>query len=496
MVLKPEIKLHRTDYIKQTASTTVVHEQTRADPASERPEPWHTKIKEEQIEYATSQAEQQPQGFDEADTMNFIIPVCVKSDTEEDLNHTSNPYNLQVVQCKTESSSSTLTAYEMDDANETETFGDFEAKADGPHLSRGSAEKDWKYSECEECGKSLKKKKKAKRPLQKTMLEFPRTTHYRSLSGKLTDCRPFLSRLSEAFKDIPDDKKPLIAKMNLTANVELVDCAFGKVPKGCPLSYQCPVPSSRDYSPHEDAPPPPSLPLASHRLEPVAALPDLSASEQELVEGLQVSWDAAHDLERSTCGLSESVEELRKSRLTSRFREICHLKSGRSHAQHLLFKIQRETSMSRMKKLEKEQMPEALREYCEHVFVNWSPCGLVVHPDAPWLGAMPHGLVYDPKESPEYGLVHVKCSPTRSFADCQFLDSQCGVLELKKTHAYYWQMQGEMMLTGTEWCDLVVYTDEDILVQRVYRDKAVTKAMKEKLDLFFFHYYLPSLTIV
>lgn len=135
----------------------------------------------------------------------------------------------------------------------------------------------------------------------------------------------------------------------------------------------------------------------------------------------------------------------------------------------------------------------ALREYCQHLCVNWYPCGLVVHPHAPWLGALPDGLVYDPNETHSFGLVHVKCIAFRSFSECGFLYNRDGSMQLKRTHSCYWHVQGEMMVTGTEWCDVLVFSREHILVQRIYRDTTVTKAMKKKLDDFFFLYYLPSL---
>lgn len=284
--------------------------------------------------------------------------------------------------------------------------------------------------------------------------------------------------------------------MGLSSDVELVDCAFGLVPKGCPLSYQCPVPSSHDYSPHNDAPPPPPLPLASHAVEKVFLPPTLNDKDKMYMITLETSWDAAHHLEFSTRGASESLEELRKLRITNHFREICHIKGGRSNGEHLAFMMQRGTRESKASKRDREQRSEALREYCKHVFVNWSPCGMVVHPDAPWLGATPDGLVYDPSEKPKYGLVHVRCPKIRSFVDCQFLDFQFGILELRKSHRYYWQMQGEMMVTGMAWCDFVVYTEDDILVQRIYRNQAMILSMKPKLDNFFFQYYLPGLPAV
>lgn len=315
-----------------------------------------------------------------------------------------------------------------------------------------------------------------------------------SFRSALVDHNYFVSRIHEAFKDFPDEDKPLITTMGFTADMELVDSAFGKVPKGSVLSYQCPVPSSRDFKPHDDAPPQPQLPLCHDKLEPASLFPTLSAKEQEYVNAMSVTWEEAHSLEQSTRGSKESVEKLRKMRLTSRFREICMLKAGQSHAERLLLKIRKGKTRSKMTQIEEETKPEAFREYCRHLYVNWSPCGLVVHPDAPWLGAMPDGLVYDPREAKSFGLVHIKCVNFQSFIECSFLTCRDGVLQLKMTHPHYWHIQGEMMVTGTSWCDMLVHSRQDILVQRIYRNDVIIQNMKKKLDEFFFYSYLPNLT--
>ncbi|KAM9458682.1 uncharacterized protein ACWYII_010642 [Salvelinus alpinus] len=40
--------------------------------------------------------------------------------------------------------------------------------------------------------------------------------------------------------------------------------------------------------------------------------------------------------------------------------------------------------------------PVAVQEYCTLKNVNFFPCGFVVHPDAPWLGSSPDGIIFDP----------------------------------------------------------------------------------------------------
>ncbi len=70
-----------------------------------------------------------------------------------------------------------------------------------------------------------------------------------------------------------------------------------------------------------------------------------------------------------------------------------------------------------------------------------------------------------------------------------------GKLELQQTHAYYWQVQGQMLITGMNWCDFVVSTEEDALIQRIYRDNGVLDVIREKVDMFYFNVYLQKCLI-
>lgn len=62
---------------------------------------------------------------------------------------------------------------------------------------------------------------------------------------------------------------------------------------------------------------------------------------------------------------------------------------------------------------------DAAMEYCKIKNVNYAPCGLVIHPDAPWLGASPDGLVFDPCAELPFGLVEIKCPNVKSYVDCK-----------------------------------------------------------------------------
>lgn len=65
--------------------------------------------------------------------------------------------------------------------------------------------------------------------------------------------------------------------------------------------------------------------------------------------------------------------------------------------------------------------PAAVEEYCRVREVNHYPCGFLIHPDAPWMGSSPDGIVYDPKGQTVFGLVEIKCPNVASYVDCPYI---------------------------------------------------------------------------
>ena len=106
-----------------------------------------------------------------------------------------------------------------------------------------------------------------------------------------------------------------------------------------------------------------------------------------------------------------------------------------------------------------------------HVFKS----GFVVCTHSPILGCSPDGKVIHPNCEDPFGLLEVKCpetkfqvSPLDACSDpksfCERVGNMC---KLKKTHAYYAQVQGQMGCTGAQWCDFVVYTKKGMLIERI-----------------------------
>lgn len=164
---------------------------------------------------------------------------------------------------------------------------------------------------------------------------------------------------------------------------------------------------------------------------------------------------------------------------------------GMSSAQSLAARLLKGTRQTADMKRGADMESEAASEYCQLKSVNYTPCGLVIHPDTPWLSASPDGLIFDPATQPPFGLVEIKCPNVKSYVDCSYITMQYGTSALRESHAYYWQVQGQLLITGLQWCDFVICAQEDMLVQCTHVDHNITSVIREKVDQFYFHVFMP-----
>ncbi|CAI5665017.1 unnamed protein product, partial [Oreochromis niloticus] len=251
---------------------------------------------------------------------------------------------------------------------------------------------------------------------------------YRGMVGPLPD--PCLFRITEAYAKFNIEDRPLV--MNMRPDKPLVESAFGLVQEGSVLSYQQPVLTTRYITLHRDAPPTPHLPLEGYDTLPSDCV--FVCSEEELLhlKSLSVTLEMAHKIEEATREQSSSSEwhRLRRPRVTaSRFREVCHVR-GQSSAESLAERILKGTRQTADMRRGTEMEPAIAAEYSRLMNVNYSPCGLVIHPIAPWLAASPDGVVFDPNEYPQFGLVEFKCPNVQNFIDCKYVQMECGTPKL------------------------------------------------------------------
>ncbi|XP_051996604.1 uncharacterized protein LOC127653855 isoform X1 [Xyrauchen texanus] len=258
------------------------------------------------------------------------------------------------------------------------------------------------------------------------------------------------------------------------------------------MSYHCPPKKSSDLILHHMAPEFPSLPLMQHTFPRLHFVPTLHQLTH--LQSLEVSPQLSSEIAKETQQQSKcpAWTQLRRPRLTaSRFWDACCSKACREEQESAAIQMIRGcTKQTAAMKSGLLVEPEVLANYAELMQVNVLPAGFVIHPDAPHLGASPDGRVYDPSESPPFGLVEVKSSTKNDPSQVAHLKVQEGHASLKRSHKYYWQVQGQLAITGLTWCDFVTDTLSNLTVERIWRDDSFIAEMKEKLDVYYYGTYM------
>ena len=264
---------------------------------------------------------------------------------------------------------------------------------------------------------------------------------------------------------------------------ETTDTKFGKSPIGSYLGYQTSFTESnfcaeadltavpRINVPLQNVDNYPRFPLSE---EAEMVLPRaLTDAEKSLIEHLTVDEDKIHVIESSTRDQANCPEwkQERKYRFTaSSFQRIA--KRQRNHPNFAQSLIHPKPFSSKYVAHGIKHEPVALQEYEKFMFNRKTPVavlksGLVVSKSFPVLGATPDAKVIDFGCTICFGLAEVKCphtkfnvTPLDACSDPDFFmekidENHC---RLKRNHAYYAQVQGQMGITGAKWCDFIVYT--------------------------------------
>ena len=333
------------------------------------------------------------------------------------------------------------------------------------------------------------------KPKRRKVSEGIRSTLYNPVTAPL-DQLNFIQAMTQTLQ--LEQHKPLF--MHLTGNKEpltFVDSKFGQVPKGSILSYQ----TAPEKTNHDgciinvnDAP---TVPKLEHLDLPLHFHGPLSEEDQNYFDGLCVTEQQAHEYEELTRSQSQCPEwhRLRENRITaSNFKRV----TGRQkeHSKLANDMLNKRTIQTAAMKHGIECEDDAAKLYAEKNFVNVYPVGIVINPSAVHIACSPDRRVYDPAETPPWGLLEVKCPVKNSFTEVDYLKQDPRTLkyELKKNHAYYVQVMGQMGVTGSKWCDFFVWTEHDYHVERIYFKEDEFRDIKSKLDVFYFTWFLPALS--
>ncbi|XP_063234908.1 uncharacterized protein LOC134537900 isoform X3 [Bacillus rossius redtenbacheri] len=243
----------------------------------------------------------------------------------------------------------------------------------------------------------------------------------------------------------------------------------------------------------EDLIPEPDIPEQdlAYRCDQVLRKLKEEADTKEKIDSIEIATRGQHD--------SEKWHEYRLNRLTaSNFGTVINRRDNTSchnFVRNLLFPREF-NSLSVM--YGRVHEPEALLKYSVAKGVTVNPCGLFICGDQPFLAATPDGLV------DEDVIVEVKCLPSvkdRKLVDA-VQDKKSSVclelknhqLRLKRNHKYYYQVQGQLNISGRRYCDFVVLTENDFFVERIEKDENLwMNVMMPKLQKFYINCVLPEI---
>lgn len=122
-------------------------------------------------------------------------------------------------------------------------------------------------------------------------------------------------------------------------------------------------------------------------------------------------------------------------------------------------------------------------------------CGLVVHPNIPWLGGSPDGIVIN-----ENKIIEVKCPEVGKNVPLEDMIPSLKYLTttqrlLKKNHQYYAQVQMNMLILKCKQTDFIIYSayEDKCYVQTIHFDEMFMRDVLYSLKEVYFNAFLKYL---
>jgi len=117
-------------------------------------------------------------------------------------------------------------------------------------------------------------------------------------------------------------------------------------------------------------------------------------------------------------------------------------------------------------------------------------CGVFLSIDYPFLATSPDGVIYLRNE--EFGimeLINIVTAPLKWHIRIPH-SVENNEMRLKRTHNYYFQVIGQLALTGAKFCDFMVWTKVDFHRARILPDDELRSEMKKNS-----HFYMTTLGV-
>ena len=130
--------------------------------------------------------------------------------------------------------------------------------------------------------------------------------------------------------------------------------------------------------------------------------------------------------------------------------------------------------------------------------------GFLMNNGFPFMGASPDGIIMCPCDNNELGVLEVKCPyvlnggitikdtiAKNSNFMLQYDDKNNYVL--KKNHKYYYQVQAQIHMAGVQFSDFVVWSPNEIHIERIERDTALWNIVAPQAKQFFDYCIMPEM---
>ena len=236
---------------------------------------------------------------------------------------------------------------------------------------------------------------------------------------------------------------------------------------------------------------------------------NLSESTSQLLAANEHQWSHlcisqvnAHTLEHSTTSQASSKEWFaeRSKRITaSTFGQIMKRKKdinssflhntfskGQFHSKPTSYGIANESKAKMM--------------FIKSSGAHLHDVGLIVNPKFPFIGATPDAIICKDGKS---SIMEVKCPYSArdlTFTEAIdkikdfFLTKDGNDIKLKQSHEHYFQVQGQLLVSGATECYFITYTRKDFHCEVIFPDKKIMNELLQKLVHIYCQHFKPFMS--